>query len=229
MKSIVQEGSTISKAVESAWQAAGKPKEFTVKVLETPEHNFIGMTTRSAKVALFFKQAISRPDRSSRFDRSSSRPTRQKRQPRETRAPRRDTEGPRRKAQPQSDQERPRNQERPREERPREERPREERPREERPKRQEEFDGVFWSPDMLVMADNWLKGSLSAMDLASATYKTDVNRLYLKIAFDKPLREDVGTERQIFRSFAALLMQHMRNRLKRPLKGFKVVLSRSEG
>ncbi len=219
MKSIVQEGSTISKAVESAWQAAGKPKEFTVKVLETPEHNFIGMTTRSAKVALFFKQAISRPERSARFDRSSSRPTRQKRQPRETRAPHRDTEGPRRKAQPQRDQERPRNQER----------PREERPREERPKRQEEFDGVFWSPDMLVMADNWLKGSLSAMDLASATYKTDVNRLYLKIAFDKPLREDVGTERQIFRSFAALLMQHMRNRLKRPLKGFKVVLSRSEG
>ena len=213
MKSIVQEGSTISKAVESAWQVAGKPKEFTVKVLETPEHNFIGMTTRSAKVALFFKQAISRPEKSSRFDRSSSRPTRQKRQPRETRAPRRETEGPRRKPQPQRDQERPRE---------------ERSPREERPKRQEEFDGVFWSPDMLVMADNWLKGSLSAMDLASITYKTDVNRLYLKIAFDQPLREDVGTERQIFRSFAALLMQHMRNRLKRPLKGFKVVLSRSE-
>lgn len=55
MKSLVEEASTITKAVEKAWVRAGKPAEFTVKVFEEPKHNFFGMTTKSAKIAIFFK------------------------------------------------------------------------------------------------------------------------------------------------------------------------------
>lgn len=55
MKSLVEEASTITKAVEKAWIRAGKPAEFTVKVFEEPKHNFFGMTTKSAKIAIFFK------------------------------------------------------------------------------------------------------------------------------------------------------------------------------
>lgn len=55
MKSLIEEASTITKAVEKAWVRAGKPVEFTIKVFEEPKYNFLGMTTKSAKVAIFFK------------------------------------------------------------------------------------------------------------------------------------------------------------------------------
>jgi len=54
MKSLVQEAASIQKAIEQAWQKAGNPKEFQVKVLEEPERNFLGIVTRSAKVAIVF-------------------------------------------------------------------------------------------------------------------------------------------------------------------------------
>jgi len=56
MKSIVQEASTIAKAIEQGWKLAGEPREFSIKVLEAPTHNFFGFTTRSAKVAIVFQE-----------------------------------------------------------------------------------------------------------------------------------------------------------------------------
>ena len=54
MKSIMEEASSIIKAIEKGWISAGQPKEFTVKILEEPQRNFIGMTVRSAKIGIFF-------------------------------------------------------------------------------------------------------------------------------------------------------------------------------
>lgn len=56
MKSIMEEASSISKAIDQAWNRAGKPSEFTVKVLETPERNLFGLTVKSAKIAFFFDE-----------------------------------------------------------------------------------------------------------------------------------------------------------------------------
>ena len=44
MKSIMEEASSVAKAIEKGWQRAGKPQEFTVKVFEEPQKNFIGLT-----------------------------------------------------------------------------------------------------------------------------------------------------------------------------------------
>ncbi len=56
MKSIMQEASSITKAIEKAWISAGKPKEFSVKVFEEPKRNFIGMVVQSAKIGIFFNE-----------------------------------------------------------------------------------------------------------------------------------------------------------------------------
>jgi predicted RNA-binding protein Jag len=56
MKSIMEEASSISKAIDQAWHRAGKPTEFTIKILELPERNLFGITTKSAKVAFFFDE-----------------------------------------------------------------------------------------------------------------------------------------------------------------------------
>lgn len=55
MKSLIEEASSISKAIEKAWERAGNPHSFSVKIFELPEKNFIGMTTKYAKVGLFFE------------------------------------------------------------------------------------------------------------------------------------------------------------------------------
>lgn len=58
MKSIMEEASSVAKAIETAWNRAGQPTEFTVKVLELPQTSFFGLkTSKSAKVAFFFNEA----------------------------------------------------------------------------------------------------------------------------------------------------------------------------
>ena len=55
MKSLVEEASTIAKAIEKAWIAAEKPQSFSIKVFEHPESNFLGFVKKSAKVGIFFE------------------------------------------------------------------------------------------------------------------------------------------------------------------------------
>src|SRR5271170_272826 len=56
MKSLIEEASSVAKAVEKGWVEAGKPQEFSIKVFEEATKNFIGMTTKSAKVAIFYDE-----------------------------------------------------------------------------------------------------------------------------------------------------------------------------
>jgi hypothetical protein len=59
MKSIMEEASSISKAIENAWNRAGQPQEFSVKILEHPKTTFFGLkTSKSAKIAFFFNEVI---------------------------------------------------------------------------------------------------------------------------------------------------------------------------
>ncbi len=54
MKSIVEEASSIGKAIEQAWIRAGSPADFSVKIFEESRRNMFGLTTQSAKIGLFF-------------------------------------------------------------------------------------------------------------------------------------------------------------------------------
>ena len=56
MKSLVEEASSVVKAIEKAWNRAGCPQTFSVKVFEAPETNFFGFTKKSAKVGIFFEE-----------------------------------------------------------------------------------------------------------------------------------------------------------------------------
>ena len=61
MKSLVEEASSVVKAIEKAWNRAGNPQTFSVKVYETPETNFFGFTKKSAKVGIFFEEEVPNP------------------------------------------------------------------------------------------------------------------------------------------------------------------------
>lgn len=55
MKSVFVEAATISKAIQKGWEKAGKPKKFSVAILEEAEKNFLGMVKKSAKIGIFFE------------------------------------------------------------------------------------------------------------------------------------------------------------------------------
>jgi predicted RNA-binding protein Jag len=55
MKSILQDASTVKKAISRAWEEAGQPAEFTIKVLDFGEKNFIGFVRRPAIVSITYR------------------------------------------------------------------------------------------------------------------------------------------------------------------------------
>lgn len=61
MKSIVQEASSIAKAIERGLEKAENPRDFSIKILEYPEKNFFGLTTKPAKIALYFDDKARKP------------------------------------------------------------------------------------------------------------------------------------------------------------------------
>lgn len=72
MKSIMEEASSIAKAVEKGWIKAGQPKEFSVKIFEHPQKNFIGMTTKPAKIAIIFDERPEAPRQKPQYTEESS-------------------------------------------------------------------------------------------------------------------------------------------------------------
>lgn len=52
----MEEASSLAKAIENAWNRAGKPQSFSIKIFQDAEKNFFGITTKKAKIALFFAE-----------------------------------------------------------------------------------------------------------------------------------------------------------------------------
>ncbi|HLE76572.1 MAG TPA: hypothetical protein VI521_02235 [Candidatus Babeliales bacterium] len=203
MKSIMQEASSISKAIDLAWNRADKPSQFSVKVLEEPEHNMFGLTVKSAKIAIFFeeKRKVESP---SRQPERPQRPVRQE-QPKHQ-------EQPKYQEQPKRVQEQPqvaRVQEAPKvqsEEHP---------PKRNRPE---------WTESLVQEAKDWLDKTLHLIDASDATYAFSHSKSAIKIVFDKSVTGNEGKDRMLFSSFASLILSTLRHRHKKQLRNLKVIL-----
>lgn len=243
MKSIIEESSSIAKAIEAAWIRAEKPHEFSIKIFEEPEKNFFGMVTKSAKIALIFKHVEKKsakeygakqktaPESTSsshtkeyarkehpRRERESSQ--REIREPRESREPR----------QERREQREPMVRELTRKEFAQKSAREQEQlsivPQEQAaPHEQEGKERVFWTEEMIEVTHAWIDTLLKNMQCGDITFKLEPKRYYLTIAFDKPVRETKALEQQLFRSCAYLIMQMLRTKLKKQFRGLKVVLS----
>lgn len=199
MKSIMQEASSLVKAIEQGWQKAGKPQEFSVKIFQEGSKNFLGMTIQPAKIAIFFDNAEKLPVK--KETRQAPKPEQKvQKKPERQESPRAHQQQP--QAQPQS--------------------PRTLTPAAEKPVLNEPR--VFWTEDMVTHANEWLKTMLNTMNLTTIPYSSTTINNQLRIVFNKPLHADAEKERQLYRSFSLLMLQALRHKLQRPLRGFKVVL-----
>ena len=56
MRSILQQGSSVEKAIEKAWIKAGTPTEFSIQILEFGKKGFLGITKKQAIVSITYNQ-----------------------------------------------------------------------------------------------------------------------------------------------------------------------------
>ena len=185
MNSIVQEASSIAKAVEAAWTKAGKPQKFSVRIFEEAEKNFFGITSKPAKIALLFekKDVIQHATTNEKPQKEIIRPISQ-----EKKAPKVILQT---KPIP----------------------------------LQEKKIKILWNDTMIAIARNWMKDMLIQLNKPDITFTTEVKRYHLRFLLSSPLATDENTQKSLFRNFSHLIMQSVRNRLKKQLLYHKIVLT----
>ncbi len=201
MKSIVEEASSIIKAIEKGWAKAGQPKEFSVKIFEEPQRNFIGITTRSAKIGIFFNDSAvsSKP----------SEPSKPKLNPQaHVKSPHRySTQGQKAIKPPVKHKEQKSDEQL--------SMPYTREAQEARP--------TIWSDAMLEDIKQWLTKTLDIMQIPAPEFTVEPHHFQARIMLKGTLLPERERERQLFASLAVLLMQMLRHHYKRPLKGYKIL------
>lgn len=225
MKSVMQEASSLAKAIEQGWEKAGKPAEFSIKILEEAQKNFIGMTTRSAKVAIFFdekpaaretQQRNAPASRPQRKPAPASREQREQREQREPvtharplpqREPRAQALAPERAPKPVITQEVNAHAD-----------------EAAKPRQSKQF-APLWNDEMVTLTHDWVKDTLKTMHLDGIAFTVQPQNFHLRIVFDKPLLGDTGKEKQLFASFSTLILETLKGRFRMGFRGHKIVLT----
>lgn len=222
MKSIIHEASSIGKAIEQGWQKAGCPKEFSVRILEEPERNFIGLTVKTAKVALFFGEKTQQP--------SASPAPRRRETIQQNRATHHQAAQPVQSSRPQ--QQRTQKTQEPRSERTFERSERmAERTHERTNERQEQVPHEsrerqsFWTDEHASFAREWISGALSALGKPAIPFVVETKGYHLHIALSERLMNDSAQEKHLFANCAFLLGEALKRQFRTSLRGHKIVLT----
>ncbi len=206
MKSIIEEASSITKAIESAWKRADQPNEFSIRIFELPQKNMFGFTTKSAKIGIFYDESKKGNDRQPQHHTQpqAQQNSQQHLAPKERVQKQSQlhvvTKEKDLAKQPQHQAQTP------------------------KPKRVDSEQSDPWNKDMVNFTQDWLNDVVTQLNI-NKKFRITPERYHLKIAFERPIFEDENKNRAFFRNCAHLLLQSIRNKFKRPLKGFKVVLT----
>jgi hypothetical protein len=220
MKSIIQEASSIAKAIEHGWLKAGKPQDFSVKVFQESEKNFIGMTTKQAKIAIIFNDHVAAA--------ALPRVTKQARQAPEPRTATKKLQ----KSPVTTETNETRNSDYREGNALRAQKPsREPRTRLEKGTPEREQLGTptpVWTGELDKAAQEWLRESLTLLGYPKVVFSTSIHQQLLKINFSSPLMEDATKQKYLFRNLAFLLMQTLRHQAKRSLRHARIIFTCNE-
>jgi len=235
MKSIIEEASSILKAIEKAWARAGNPTEFSVKIFEDSQRNFFGMTSKNAKVGVFFEiEPICADGTRQPTQGSKSEDVKHKKQPhiqhREKPLLRQGSEGqsPLRSSQSETGRVTTSSENsikqvsghtQSRSDQPYTEPSTVPEVMQERKKR------VAWNDDMLTAVSMWLNDLLKASNLGSHQPTLTVLDNRLIILFATPLLDDPAKVSDLYRSLSYLLIGMIRSKFKKEFRFLKIVLT----
>ncbi|MFA6527065.1 MAG: Jag N-terminal domain-containing protein [Candidatus Babeliales bacterium] len=211
MKSMLHEASSVIKAVEKAWKDSGKPKEFTVTVLEQGEKNFLGFTKHPAVVSITYDphRQGQRTNRPSNVQRQH--PKEAQSQQKGNRVSLGDT-----KNRLQNNNRPLRNQAEPTQ------LPMTPRPVADQRKDQQEY--TTWIPEWADLISGWLKEIMLPMGMGNIPFSYKIDRRVLTITFEQNLLDQAEEERILFISLSYLLIQFLKKKYKKKFRGFHLLI-----
>jgi len=218
---MLYEASSVVKAIEKAWAESGHPGEFSVKVLEREEKNFIGFTKKPAVISIAYdprKQQLEKSEKSrekrgaARHDGRNEKPQRQNTFDKELPA-RKDGYASQHK---QTSQSHAQAQVQPQRHKFVEKEP----VKTEKPQ-SETVEG--WTPEFVDQVVIWMKEMLTIMGIqAKATTKID--RKALLVNFDHTLLDSPEDERLLFINMSFALIQFLKKKHKKKFRGFHIII-----
>lgn len=204
MKSIVEEASSISKAIENGWLRAGKPQEFTVRIFEEPEKNFLGLTKKPAKIGILYNEivpAARKIQTSKKYERRSLAPKQQAQPTRSISTQRFQKQTTTGSQVDQQRQQKIQLHEEKKQERP-----------------------AHWSPELIEASKQWLSSMLSIAGKPGLNLTTEAHQYNLSIRITGSVLDDKKKEQQLFKNWSYLLLQALKHKFKRGLRGYKIII-----
>lgn len=98
------------------------------------------------------------------------------------------------------------------------------RPEQTRKIRPEIIENAQWTDEMISFASKWLKDTLKLLSSQPIKFEVLPDNHQLIITFDHPLLDNPEQNKRIIRPLSQLLVQTLRNNLKQPLRGYKVIM-----
>lgn len=211
MKSVIQEASSIAKAIDQAWEKAGKPSDFSIKILEHPQKNFFGLTSHSAKVSLCFEERVQGQGR------------RETRMPRQQQSTKRDwaTIHPSQEQQPRRAQQQMRQEPRAAQVPQERSEQREERQPEQRMQRAQ----AHWEQPMIAFAEQWLKDVLKEMNCDHITFTVEPSNAFLRFTLSHHLVDNLEKEKRMLAGMSLLMLEAIKRNFKAGLRRHRIVLT----
>lgn len=256
MKSIVEEASSIAKALEKAWTRAGKPAQFSVKVFELPEKNFFGLTTKQAKVGIFFENIIEDTSKKNVSNTYHSKKSTQK--PQQHASKREHTPSGDMDQRAKSQLNRNPNEGQGQQRRAPQQKtvaPRTEQPKQiTRPPKQEKNHGEesnkekvekktvtpqepvvsvdaasVWTDEKISMVADIIKESLSMLGLPNIEFSQIVTEQGLRVTFSTPVLDNVLKEKQFFQHYAYIIIALLKNKFRGESQSMRLFLTSERG
>jgi len=205
MKSLLQEASSVMKAVKKAWYEANQPNEFTVKVLEKAQKGFFGLTTKRPAVINILYEEVSPPKSrrrrsSSSFSAKSSSTQRRSSRSSESskKMARNDEHSDARKRTNSSSRDESRSSARSQQEQK-------------------------WNDELRGVIKEWIDDILSIMKVSNS-FSIKGDQRDLTIIFDKNITASADDEGLFFASLSYLLLQGLKKKYRSKFRGLRIIL-----
>lgn len=228
MKSMLHEASTVSKAIQKAWEQSGKPEHFSIKILEPGEVGFLWFSKRPAIVSITYEPKQQNQRQS--YNKNTPQPAQDRKntqqpsanglrqvttQPR-TQSPAKPNDSLRttgissNNARPQS---------------PQKSEPKRAQlvaqPKEVMPQQEQ----AIWTSELAENITTWLKEMVTTINGNPIDFSVKLDGKSLHITFARPVLESRDSEKNLFMSFAYLLIQALKKKCKKKLRGFHLLIT----
>lgn len=213
MKSMLQEGASVIKAIDKAWNDCGRPREFTIKVLEQEDKGFWGTVKSPAVISITFDpKKQPQPIREKNIEKVSEKKIETKKE--KVNIPKKRTKnqnasglidsffGKNKKEKVSKKQE-------------------DGIPQKE--SRRREY-SIGWNKQLINDAIGWLKEMFETMKIKT-NFKFKFDQKLLNIYLDRRILKDAEEEKLFFISISHLLMQFLKRKHKKKLKNYYLIIN----